>query len=251
MGVPALRAARPAGACGVFLAPAAPVRPFPGGAGAAPAPRFSHAGGAEGRPVRRLGRRPFRPAGGGARRQLPAAGGGGGAAGPRTGPQGGQGRAARTSGRAAAGQPYASRMDTLGGRRRTPGRVGRTAGAMRVGDPMGCGRWPADERRGASRRGGREGGAAVCRGIGEPGGPAGRAGRMTGVSPARAFVLTAANAIGTLRPCAWGVPWPSCVPSDRNGSRYRPPQICASFCTCGGSPRDSTHPTAWVGDVPG
>ncbi len=33
------------------------------------------------------------------------------------------------------------------------------------------------------------------------------------------FVLTAANEVGTLRPCAWGVPWLSCVPSHRIGSR--------------------------------
>ena len=43
----------------------------------------------------------------------------------------------------------------------------------------------------------------------------------------RAFVLTGVGAVGTLRPCAWGVPWPSCVPSNRTGAVSMATAICA------------------------
>jgi hypothetical protein len=43
------------------------------------------------------------------------------------------------------------------------------------------------------------------------------------VSGTTAFVLTEVREVGTLIPCAWGVPWLSCVPSDRKGSRKRSP----------------------------
>lgn len=65
----------------------------------------------------------------------------------------------------------------------------------------------------------------------------------------RPFVLTAANAIGTLRPCAWGVPWPrACLPPHRG--RMWPPHF-ASPTASRAELAVSTHPTAWVGGVPG
>lgn len=75
-------------------------------------------------------------------------------------------------------------------------------------------------------------------------------GGKSGVSPWTAFVLTEVREVGTLRPCAWGVPWLACVPSNRKASRNRPPQS-APFPPRGGNLQHSTHPTAWVGDVPG
>src|SRR3954464_6236687 len=49
------------------------------------------------------------------------------------------------------------------------------------------------------------------------------------------FVLTTANEVGTLRPCAWGVPWLPCVPSTAwravTGHRnLRPFRLAAEVC---------------------
>ncbi len=65
-----------------------------------------------------------------------------------------------------------------------------------------------------------------------------------------AFVLTGVHAIGTLRPCAWGVPGLLCVSSTARAASKGHRNLC-SFPPRGGGPPDSTHPTAWVGEVPG
>ncbi len=67
---------------------------------------------------------------------------------------------------------------------------------------------------------------------------------------AGAFVLTDVRTVGTLRPCAWGVPGLACVSSAAVRVRQRPPQS-ASVAALRGRPQYSTHPTAWVGNVPG
>lgn len=68
-------------------------------------------------------------------------------------------------------------------------------------------------------------------------------------SPARAFVLTGWDAVGTLRPCAWGVPGLLCVSINR--MRAGSATAIHAFPCLRGAPPDPTHPTAWVGKVPG
>lgn len=65
---------------------------------------------------------------------------------------------------------------------------------------------------GTRRPGGAREAAGTC------GGVSGRGGRCSGVSLPVSCVLTGVHRLGTLRPCAWGVPWPSCVPTTVRGA---------------------------------
>lgn len=164
---------------------------------------------------------------------------------PTTTARTGAGRGRPVSTAASRRRPRGGRIDVPkarhGGARKgtiRPGRAPSVPGSRGARGPRG----PAGPVVGGPRRAVR----VVVEAAGEPG----RGGGKSGVSPWTAFVLTEVREVGTLRPCAWGVPWLACVPSNRKASRNRPPQS-APFPPRGGNLQHSTHPTAWVGDVSG
>jgi hypothetical protein len=91
------------------------------------------------------------------------------------------------------------------------------------------------------------GAAAVTPDGGSLGCGADRVGLREEAAGSGVFVLTQLREVGTLKPCAWGVPGLGCVSSTAWRVRKWLPQSVFLLPSSRGV-QCSTHPTAWVGD---